>query len=403
MPKMRFTAPLLCVLLTLAVSADAVKDVGSLLQKGDPKAALERSTSALSTSPGNPRLRFLKGVALAELNRTEEAIEVFSSLTRDQPDLPEPYNNLAVLYAQQGQLEKAQVMLQKALQTNAAYATAQSNLTSVYGKLASQAYDKALQLDRSAPAAPPAARLAMVKDIVNGSTPPALASTPGPAPKPVTPVPASKPLPAQPGTPSPTVLASGPTSAPTPVPAATATPSARPPEPKPIPPPTAKPPVLAAPAAAQPVVAPPAASPKPVLPAATPGTPVADGKPAAPATASPVASPDETPQITQALQGWAAAWTAKKVNVYLGYYSKEFKTPDRLSRSAWEQQRRERIEAARKIDVRLDGFKIRQEGERATVRFVQHYRSERLNSSVGKTVVLERVGKQWLILEERIG
>jgi tetratricopeptide (TPR) repeat protein len=63
--------------------------------------------------------------------------------------LPEPYNNLAVLYASQGQYDNARAALEMAIRTNPSYATAHENLGDVYAKLASQAYSKALQLDSS--------------------------------------------------------------------------------------------------------------------------------------------------------------------------------------------------------------------------------------------------------------
>src|SRR2546425_9737176 len=74
---------------------------------------------------------------------------IFTKLTQDYPELPEPYNNLAVIYASQGQYEKARAALEQSIRTHPSYATAYENLGDVYAKLASQAYDKALQLDSS--------------------------------------------------------------------------------------------------------------------------------------------------------------------------------------------------------------------------------------------------------------
>ncbi len=92
---------------------------------------------------------FKQGLALTEQGKTAEAIKVFTSLTEDYPQLPEPYNNLAVLYAGQGQYEKAKVALEMAIRTHPSYATAHENLGDIYAKMASQAYDRALQLDKS--------------------------------------------------------------------------------------------------------------------------------------------------------------------------------------------------------------------------------------------------------------
>jgi len=78
--------------------------------------------------------------------------------------LPEPYNNLAVLYASQGQYEKARVALESSIRTHPSYATAHENLGDIYAKLASQAYDKALQLDSSNTGAK--TKLAMISELI---------------------------------------------------------------------------------------------------------------------------------------------------------------------------------------------------------------------------------------------
>lgn len=75
------------------------------------------------------------------MGRNAEAITVFTRLTEDFPELPEPYNNLAVLYAQQKQYNKARTALEMAIRTHPSYAVAHSEEI-VYAKLASQAYDK---------------------------------------------------------------------------------------------------------------------------------------------------------------------------------------------------------------------------------------------------------------------
>ena len=88
---------------------------------------------------------------------------MLSALTDDYPDLPEPYNNLAVLYADKGQYEKARLTLEKSLRTHPSYATAHENLGGIYAKMASQAYDRAFQLDRNNTSAH--TKLTLIKDI----------------------------------------------------------------------------------------------------------------------------------------------------------------------------------------------------------------------------------------------
>src|SRR6476661_8731523 len=141
-------AGIVCALaIALPALADDVQDAAKLLKAGQHKQALERVNKALAAKPRDPQARFLKGLILTEQGNSKEAIEIFTKLTQDYPELPEPYNNLAVIYASQGQYEKARGALEQSIRTHPSYATAYENLGDVYARLASQAYDKALQLD----------------------------------------------------------------------------------------------------------------------------------------------------------------------------------------------------------------------------------------------------------------
>ncbi|MHB1100224.1 MAG: L,D-transpeptidase Cds6 family protein [Burkholderiales bacterium] len=144
-------ASLLCcfMLSSFSARADALKDANKLFKGGQYDAAMKQVDAWLAKNPKDAQGRFLKGLILTEENKSGEAIKVFTGLTEDYPELPEPYNNLAVLYAAQGQYEKAKDELESAIQTHPSYATAHENLGDIYAKLASQAYDKALQLDKS--------------------------------------------------------------------------------------------------------------------------------------------------------------------------------------------------------------------------------------------------------------
>jgi tetratricopeptide (TPR) repeat protein len=158
------------------VRADDLSDVQQLLKSGNAAAALKRADQFLAGNPKDAQMRFLKGVALAEQNRANEAVTVFVTITEDFPELPEPYNNLAVLYANQGHYDKARTALEMAIRTNPSYATAYENLGDVYAKLASQAYAKALQVDAGNTAVAP--KLALIRDLFTpgGSTARAMAT-----------------------------------------------------------------------------------------------------------------------------------------------------------------------------------------------------------------------------------
>ncbi|HEX7218376.1 MAG TPA: tetratricopeptide repeat protein [Burkholderiales bacterium] len=192
-----FSTRLGSVLIALAAvampaRADDVQEAGKLLKAGQHKQALEAVNKALRAKPKDPQARFMKGLILTEQGNSKEAIEIFTQLTKDYPELPEPYNNLAVIYASQGQYDKARAALEQSIRTHPSYATAYENLGDVYAKLASQAYDKALQIDSSNAAAKN--KLSLVRELVGR---PAAATVVAAAPKePAKPAAVEKPQPA---------------------------------------------------------------------------------------------------------------------------------------------------------------------------------------------------------------
>ena len=178
-----------------AASADEIQDANKYLKAGQHREALAAVNKALAAKPRDPQARFLKGLILTEQGNTRDAIDVFTRLTQDFPELPEPYNNLAVIYAAQGQYEKARAALEQSIRTHPSYATAYENLGDVYAKLASQAYDKALQLDKSNTGAQN--KLSLVREIARAPGPLAAAPAVKPEEKPAAAKPvAEKPAPA---------------------------------------------------------------------------------------------------------------------------------------------------------------------------------------------------------------
>ncbi len=126
-----------------AVRADDLQDIEKLRQGGDLPQALQRADAAIAAEPRAAQIRFLKGVVLTDMKRTAEAMQVFVALTRDYPELADPYNNLAVLYAADGQLQSALTALQTALRNDPAHRAARENLGDVYLALALQAWSAA--------------------------------------------------------------------------------------------------------------------------------------------------------------------------------------------------------------------------------------------------------------------
>lgn len=335
-------------LTVLGAQADDVSDVQKLLAAGKNAEALQKADQFLTAKPRDPMMRFLRGISLSQAGRAPEAITAFTKLTEDYPELPEPFNNLAVLYAQQGQYDKARNALEMAIRTNPSYATAYENLGDVYAKLASQAYSKALQIDTRSAVAP---KLAMIRDLfpkernqiaVAAATP---ATTPAPAP-------ATKPA----------------SPAPAPAPAPTPTPAPAP--------------------AAKPVPAP--------VPAPAP-TPAPAPAPAKQESEDSAAERD----VAAAVRAWAEAWSRKDMGDYFAAYAKDF--DGGKSRKAWEQERRERITGKRSISVKISGLKVSVNGNKATAQFRQEYKADNLSVSSGKRLDLVRNGGNWVIVKESTG
>lgn len=392
--------PLLAALGASPVLADEAADIARLVQGGKGAEALKRIDAVLSRQPADVQMRFMKGVMLSE-TRPAEAIAIFTRLTQDYPKLPEPYNNLAVLYAAAGQYDKAKVALDKAIRTNPSYATAFENLGDVHARLASQAYDKALQIDPVAGTPVPVARLTLVRSLgVPAGQASAVAVAPLPAPKAAEPVPvvlaAIKPAAPddQPRTKS--------VPAPTPTPEAVRTVVAEAPKAaKPAPAPAAAPkppPVKTELVKAEPVK--PAPAPAPAEPRSV--RLVKADKPDPKARAAQEAAAEKE-SVLNAVESWARAWSAQDVPAYLAHYASDFNPPGSQSRKAWTEERQARITGKGRIKVSVDAPQVSTEGNTATVRFKQSYISDRLSASSRKTLELERQRGKWLIKQERTG
>ncbi|PJC02445.1 MAG: DUF4440 domain-containing protein, partial [Gallionellales bacterium CG_4_9_14_0_8_um_filter_59_50] len=283
--------------------------------------------------------------------------------------LPEPYNNLAVLYAGQGQYEKAKVALEMAIRTHPSYATAHENLGDIYAKMASQAYDRALQLDKSN--ADTRTKLALIQDLFDKGARAAKAPTILVADAtPVAPLQASAPVAQAPATAvnKPVVVAAAPVVQAAPVAAVKAE-------------------TVAAPAKVEPAVVPVKAEPAPVsVPAKT------------------ASLQDASAGIERATRDWAKAWSGKNVKQYLSFYASDFKTPGGLSRSAWEALRKDRLTKPKSIQVGLSNLKVTLiDAQQAQVSFTQNYRASQFKSLDRKTLVWAMRDGRWQIVEETTG
>jgi Flp pilus assembly protein TadD len=127
--------------------ADELQDVSKLVATGKLDEAETRADAFLKNSPKDAQMRFLKGVIASQRGKRADAVAIFSGITQDYPELPEPYNNLAVIYAAQGQYDNARSALETAIRVAPNDATAYENLGDVYAALAARAYRDARRYD----------------------------------------------------------------------------------------------------------------------------------------------------------------------------------------------------------------------------------------------------------------
>jgi Flp pilus assembly protein TadD len=130
----------------LRVELTELQQVEKLMAAGQWKAALARAEAHLAKNPRDAQMRFVRGVILSELKDSAAAREVFERLTEEFPELPEPYNNLAVIHAAEGRLDRARSLLETALAVRPDYATAHENLGDVYLQMSADAYARAATL-----------------------------------------------------------------------------------------------------------------------------------------------------------------------------------------------------------------------------------------------------------------
>lgn len=339
LPQALYALSLLTMSLT-PVFADELKNISQMAEQGQQAAALDRVNAYLVKNPKDAQAMFMKGVFLVEQGKREEATKAFVDLTEKYPNLPEPYNNLAVLYAEAGQYDKAQKALETAIRTHPSYATAHENLGDIYARRASEAYDKALQLDNGNTRAQN--KLALIKELFGPNANQASVVT-----KPAANTVAVKDINKAPVMPIKVAE-------------------------------TAKPQVK-------------------ILP-----TEAAVESDATKAVAN--NNNNDVNQITETIEAWAKAWSAKDVNQYLANYSSTFKTPKGESRKQWEQTRRERVSRPASIKVEIANLKITmQASNMAKASFKQSYRANGSPQRTTKILAMKKVGDSWLIDQESTG
>jgi Tfp pilus assembly protein PilF/ketosteroid isomerase-like protein len=351
-------------------------------------AALKSANEAIRLNPQDFGALLAKGIALTAQNQRQEAISLYQKMIKEFPESTEPYNNLAALYAADGKYENARLALEKAMQTQGSYAVAYKNLNTVYTKLADQAYNKALEAGTEK--SEQTLQLNLLTEqgqpgkqafVVSMSQFDQYKSSPSKKPVQVARAPIEEPLPS---TPPPVIVAQAPTPS-----ASTAT--------------SAK--------EIKPEKATIAVSVISTEGKDSRGSDSKSGKPALSSLQESAVKSDKSGksldkaerEVIDAVQAWAVAWSKQDIKAYLAHYASNF-DPGNQSRSAWESDRRARIGGKARISVSVSDFSVTlKSATTASVKFRQSYRSDRLNSQTGKTLVMERKGDGWRIVQEKAG
>jgi Flp pilus assembly protein TadD len=124
------------------------QEIYDLISKKKFEEATQAIDKELKSNPRNVQLRFIRSRIQIEVGNVEGAKKTLLEITQQFPELPEPYNNLAVLFAKTGNLDQAKEYLELALKVQPNFPTALENLGDVYTRLAARTYGKAVQMDK---------------------------------------------------------------------------------------------------------------------------------------------------------------------------------------------------------------------------------------------------------------
>ena len=125
----------------------ALLETRELIELGKYEKADDIIVLQLKEKPRDAQWRYLEallkaeiGVSLRNKDILSNAVFLFERLAEEFPELPEPYNNLAVLYDKMGQEQKAIDSFKLAILSNPDYALAYENLADLYLILAKETY-----------------------------------------------------------------------------------------------------------------------------------------------------------------------------------------------------------------------------------------------------------------------
>ncbi|WP_290705039.1 tetratricopeptide repeat protein [Amphritea sp.] len=363
-----------------------------LQRKGDLKGAFDKVNSYLASNPKDPNGWLLYGISLINQNKLDEAADVFSRLVQLYPESPEPYNNLAVVHARKGENDKAVEVLLQAFETHPSYAQVQTNLKAVYATLATQAYNRALNLDSTTQSR--RANLGILDQVYNPApTQIIIASseqTPAKPPSVVSSEAAIKTLEKQPSeliieerqvsegrVPAFQVVT---TEANTTIEA---------------------PKIETAPVAAPKIETAPTTAPAVVASADTPEQSEVQTTSATEIGDTPLLSDKVRSELQQLITNWASSWSAQNVEAYLDFYTGEYSPDPQVTHKQWEWGRHKRISKPAFIKIEVSDISLAEAGNgRVRSVFSQTYQSDTYQDKVYKTLILALENGQWKITTE---
>lgn len=334
---LRIQIPLILLIFTSIAQADSIQQLKSELETEQFSRAAATGLTLLRKQPENLQLQFMTALAFQKNNQQKQAVRYYQEIIKAHPELPEPRNNLAIIYLQQGKSEEAVQLLVDSLNTHQAYATAWKNLNSIYQGLASEAYRKALNENVEADSLLHKIQLTELDQLHQI----AIAD--------------AKALPAQPS--------------------------------------ASTPPRIVEPAAVVATVAEPVSN-SITTPSAAPAVSAQlIPQPEPPET------PDNQ-QLIQVIQDWGDAWSEQRFEQYVSAYTDSYRGRY-PSHDEWVKQRRKRVVRAQKVKLTLTQFRIKSSSaELAVIDFHQAYQSEKYSDRVVKRVHLTRINNSWKISRE---
>ena len=133
---------------TPTVASDPYEAIIAAQQDGRYLQALQQADKILVSNKDDVQALLIKGNVHRLMGNEAEASYIFKQIIKQHPNMPEAYNNLAVMYAQSGKMALAIETLQQAFATSASYSTAYKNLRTLYSEMASSAYRDALNIEK---------------------------------------------------------------------------------------------------------------------------------------------------------------------------------------------------------------------------------------------------------------